>query len=148
MAGDERGTAFVCGDLTRFDLTITDYFHAVRAAIINRNQKRTSFGHCRPGFSHLCRRQDVDSRGSDSVGNTVSALGTGHTAKVTAKGGTVTGGATLTIAATGPAVSSTQFTYTAPVSGFLHEHDHPRPAGRHQLHERHRDREQIAARGC
>ncbi|HEX7278355.1 MAG TPA: hypothetical protein VF255_01920 [Solirubrobacterales bacterium] len=54
---------------------------------------------------------------TDSVGNTLSNLGSGHTAKVTASGGTVSGGATLTIAASGPAVSTTQFTYTAPASG-------------------------------
>jgi len=54
---------------------------------------------------------------TDSVGNTVSALGSGHTAKVTANGGTVTGGASLEIPATGPAVSTTSFTYTAPASG-------------------------------
>ena len=54
---------------------------------------------------------------TDSVGNTVSELGSGHTAKVTATGGTVSGGASLAIPATGPAVSSTRFTYTAPASG-------------------------------
>jgi hypothetical protein len=53
---------------------------------------------------------------TDSVGNTASAVGSGHTVSVTANGGTVTGGS-LTIAATGPAVSTTQFTYTAPASG-------------------------------
>ncbi len=54
---------------------------------------------------------------TDSAGNTVSNLGTGTAAKVTANGGTVTGGASLPIAATGPAVSEAQFTYTAPASG-------------------------------
>ncbi len=54
---------------------------------------------------------------TDSVGNTVSELGSGHTAKVTATGGTVAEGASLAIAATGPAISTTRFTYTAPVSG-------------------------------
>jgi hypothetical protein len=48
---------------------------------------------------------------TDSSGNTVTALGSGHSVSVTANGGTVTGGA-LTIAATGPAESTTQFTYT------------------------------------
>lgn len=48
---------------------------------------------------------------TDSSGNTVSALGSGHTASVTASSGTITGG-TLTIAATGPAESKTRFTYT------------------------------------
>jgi hypothetical protein len=54
---------------------------------------------------------------TDSAGNTVSAVGTGHTAKVTANGGTVADGASLAIPATGPAISSTRFTYTAPASG-------------------------------
>jgi hypothetical protein len=54
---------------------------------------------------------------TDSVGNTVSELGTGHAAKVTASGGTVAEGASLAIAETGPAVSTSRFTYTAPASG-------------------------------
>jgi hypothetical protein len=53
---------------------------------------------------------------TDSLGNAVSALGSGHTVSVTASGGTITGGS-LTIASTGAAESSTQFTYTAPASG-------------------------------
>jgi hypothetical protein len=53
---------------------------------------------------------------TDSVGNTVSALGTGHTVKVTATGGTIAG-TPLTIASSGEAVSSTRLTYTAPASG-------------------------------
>ena len=48
---------------------------------------------------------------TDSSGNTVTALGSGHSVSVTASGGTITGGA-LTIAATGAAESTTQFTYT------------------------------------
>lgn len=53
---------------------------------------------------------------TDSAGNTVSTLGTGHTAKVTSTGGTIAG-TPLTIASSGPAVSTTTFTYTAPASG-------------------------------
>jgi hypothetical protein len=53
---------------------------------------------------------------TDTVGNTVSGLGSGHAVKVTANGGSVSGG-TLSIATSGPAVSTTQFTYTAPASG-------------------------------
>jgi len=53
---------------------------------------------------------------TDSLGNTVSNLGSGHTVSVTANGGAIVGGA-LTIEATGAAESSTQFTYTAPASG-------------------------------
>jgi hypothetical protein len=53
---------------------------------------------------------------TDAAGNTVSAVGSGHTVAVTTTGGTVTGGA-LTIAATGAAISSASFTYTAKSSG-------------------------------
>lgn len=53
---------------------------------------------------------------TDSAGNTVSELGSEHTVKVTTTGGTIAG-TPLTIEATGPAVSSTSFTYTAPASG-------------------------------
>ena len=53
---------------------------------------------------------------TDGSGNTVSALGSGHTVSVTAASGTITGGA-LTIAAAGPAESTTQFTYTPSKSG-------------------------------
>lgn len=53
---------------------------------------------------------------TDSVGNVVSEVGTGHTAKITSTAGTLAE-TTLTIAATGPAVSATRFTYTAPVNG-------------------------------
>jgi hypothetical protein len=56
---------------------------------------------------------------TDSVGNVVSELGSGHAAKVTATGtaGSTVVGTPLEIPATGPAVSATQFTYTAPASG-------------------------------
>jgi hypothetical protein len=53
---------------------------------------------------------------TDSSGNTVSNLGSGHTVSVTAASGTVTGGS-LTIASTGAAESTTQFTYTPSKSG-------------------------------
>lgn len=53
---------------------------------------------------------------TDSAGNTVSNVGTGHAVKVTTTGGTIVG-TPLTIEATGLAVSSTTFTYTAPASG-------------------------------
>jgi len=56
---------------------------------------------------------------TDSVGNVVSELGTGHAAKVTATGtvGSTVVGTPLEIPATGPAISATQFTYAAPASG-------------------------------
>jgi hypothetical protein len=53
---------------------------------------------------------------TDSVGNTVSGLGTGHTVKISATGGAIAG-TPLTIASTGPAISTATFTYTAPTSG-------------------------------
>ena len=53
---------------------------------------------------------------TDGSGNTVSNLGSGHTVSVTAASGTITGG-TLTIAASGPAESTTQFTYTSSKGG-------------------------------
>ncbi|HEX5375199.1 MAG TPA: hypothetical protein VFW48_03485 [Solirubrobacterales bacterium] len=53
---------------------------------------------------------------TDSSGNTVSNLGSGKTVSVTATSGTITGG-TLTIAASGPAESTTQFTYASSKGG-------------------------------
>lgn len=53
---------------------------------------------------------------TDSSGNTVSALGSGHAVTVTATSGTISGG-TLAIPSTGSAESTTQFTYTPNKSG-------------------------------
>ena len=53
---------------------------------------------------------------TDTYGNTVSNLGTGHSVAVTTSPGTITGGA-LTIESAGPAESSTQFLFTAPSTG-------------------------------
>jgi hypothetical protein len=53
---------------------------------------------------------------TDAYGNLLTALGSGHSATVTASGGTVTGGA-LTIATAGPAESATRFTYTSKSAG-------------------------------
>jgi hypothetical protein len=53
---------------------------------------------------------------TDSSGNTVSALGSGKTVSVTAASGTITGG-TLTIAASGQAESTAQFTYASSKGG-------------------------------
>lgn len=53
---------------------------------------------------------------TDSVGNTVSNLGTANAVKITATGGTIAG-TPLTIATTGAAISTAAFTYTAPASG-------------------------------
>ena len=51
---------------------------------------------------------------TDSFGNTVSGVGAGKSASVTGTG--VTGGS-LSLASVGPAVTSTQYTYTSPSSG-------------------------------
>jgi hypothetical protein len=53
---------------------------------------------------------------TDSSGNTVSSLGSGHTVSVTMTTGTITGGS-LTIASSGSAESTTQFTFTPPSKG-------------------------------
>jgi hypothetical protein len=55
---------------------------------------------------------------TDSSGNTVSALGSGHAVTVTAPSGTIAGGA-LTIPSTGAAESTTQFTYTPNKNGAI-----------------------------
>lgn len=58
---------------------------------------------------------------TDSVGNTVSNVGSGKNVNVNVTAGGTISGAPLAIAATGPAVSATEFTYTAPASGaFTH----------------------------
>jgi len=54
---------------------------------------------------------------TDSVGNTVSAIGSGHTVTVTATAGATISGGTLAFPATGAAESTTQFTYTAKSTG-------------------------------
>ncbi|HEX3041131.1 MAG TPA: hypothetical protein VHP56_03470 [Solirubrobacterales bacterium] len=57
---------------------------------------------------------------SDSVGNIVSNL-VAKTITITATSGTTVAGSPLTAAATGPAISATEFTTTAPASGsFTH----------------------------
>jgi hypothetical protein len=53
---------------------------------------------------------------TDSLGNVVENVGSGHSVKITASGGTVTGG-TLTMPTKGAAVSEATFTYKAPTSG-------------------------------
>jgi hypothetical protein len=54
---------------------------------------------------------------TDSVGNTVSAVGTGHAAKVTTNGSGTIGGTPLAIPSTGSAESTTSFTYTSKSAG-------------------------------
>jgi len=59
---------------------------------------------------------------TDAYGNTVSALGTGHSAKVTVTTGTGTiSGSPLAIPATGAAESATTFTFTSKSSGSFTE---------------------------
>lgn len=53
---------------------------------------------------------------ADTYGNTVSNLGTGHTATVTTSGGSISGGS-LSIPSTGAAESTSRFTFTAQSSG-------------------------------
>jgi hypothetical protein len=58
---------------------------------------------------------------TDSVGNTISNIGAAKTVTVTVTTGGTISGSPLTIPETGPAVSATGFTYTAPASGnFTH----------------------------
>jgi hypothetical protein len=54
---------------------------------------------------------------TDSVGNPISELGTGHAVKITATTGSTVVGTPLAIPSTGPAESATQFTYTSKASG-------------------------------
>jgi hypothetical protein len=58
---------------------------------------------------------------TDSVGNTASNVGTGHTVKVTTNGGGAIVGTPLTIASSGPAESTATFTFTAKSSGSFAE---------------------------
>lgn len=58
---------------------------------------------------------------TDASGNTVTNVGSAKTVNVTVTAGGTIAGSPLTIPATGTAVSATEFTYTAPVSGsFTH----------------------------
>jgi len=58
---------------------------------------------------------------TDSAGNVVANLGAGKSVGVTVTTGGAISGSPLAIAETGPAVSTTKFTYTAPISGaFTH----------------------------
>jgi len=54
---------------------------------------------------------------TDSVGNPISALGTGHVVKITATTGSTVVGTPLAIPATGLAETAAQFTYTSKSSG-------------------------------
>lgn len=58
---------------------------------------------------------------SDSVGNIISNLAA-KTVTVTATTGGTVAGSPLTTAATGPAITATEFTYTAPASGSFSNH--------------------------
>lgn len=54
---------------------------------------------------------------TDSVGNQISAIGTGHAVKITATTGSTVVGTPLAIPSTGLAETATQFTYTSKSSG-------------------------------
>jgi hypothetical protein len=58
---------------------------------------------------------------ADTLGNTVSALGSGHAVKVSTNGGGAISGTPLAISSTGPAESATSFTYTSNSSGTFSE---------------------------
>jgi hypothetical protein len=58
---------------------------------------------------------------TDSVGNTVSAVGSGHAAKVTTGGGGSISGTPLAIPSAGAAESATTFTFTSKSSGTVSE---------------------------
>lgn len=58
---------------------------------------------------------------TDSVGNTVSALGSGHAVKVTTNGSGTISGTPLAIPSTGAAESATAFTFTSRSSGSFTE---------------------------
>lgn len=58
---------------------------------------------------------------ADTYGNTVSGLGTGHTAKVATNGSGSVSGTPLAIPSTGPAESATTFTFTSKASGSFSE---------------------------
>ena len=58
---------------------------------------------------------------TDSAGNTVSNIGA-YTVKVTATAGGTVAGSPLTIAESGPAVSTTRFTYTSQATGNFSGH--------------------------
>jgi hypothetical protein len=58
---------------------------------------------------------------TDGSGNSIANVGVAKTVNVTVSSGGAIAGSPLTIPAAGPAVSETEFTYTAPVSGaFTH----------------------------
>jgi hypothetical protein len=54
---------------------------------------------------------------TDSVGNPISALGTGHAVKITATAGSTVAGTPLAFPSTGVAETAAQFTYTSKSSG-------------------------------
>jgi hypothetical protein len=58
---------------------------------------------------------------TDAYGNTVSAVGTGHAAKVTTSGSGTISGTPLAIPSTGVAESATTFTFTSPSTGAFTE---------------------------
>jgi hypothetical protein len=58
---------------------------------------------------------------TDAYGNTISALGTGHAAKVTTNGSGTISGTPLAIPSTGAAESATTFTFTSKASGAFTE---------------------------
>lgn len=58
---------------------------------------------------------------TDSVGNPISELGTGHAVKITATAGSTIAGTPLAIPSTGVAETTAQFTYTSKSSGTFND---------------------------
>jgi hypothetical protein len=88
------------------------------------NNVTSSAGTIAPGCAFTCTVTNLGKSGTvraklavtDTYGNRVSGLGTGHTVSVTTSVGTVTEGS-LAFPSTGVAESATQFTFTAPSTG-------------------------------
>jgi hypothetical protein len=99
---------------------------AARVALTNLNVSAGTLG---PTCLFTCTLTGLGNSGTvtakvavtDSMGNTVSALGTGHAVKVTTNGGGTITGTPLAIPSTGPAESATSFTYTSKSSGSFSE---------------------------
>jgi hypothetical protein len=88
------------------------------------NNVTSSTGTIAPGCAFTCTVTKVGNSGTvrakvavtDTYGNRVSGLGTGHSIAVTTSTGTVTEGS-LTFPSTGVAETAAQFTFTGPSSG-------------------------------
>ncbi len=95
------------------------------AAKLNLTHVTVSAGSIGAGCFFTCTITSLGNSGTvkanvavtDSVGNPISALGTGHAVKITATTGSTIVGTPLAIPSTGIAETATQFTYTSKSSG-------------------------------